>query len=103
MPNPNNLNWSQIANRQRYPVIEAVRSHQAKTPIARYNLRYSQTFREVRRRDPENHFSKFFTDGLVSCGLLLDDSWEQIEDFKHTRPEICPTISPTTTIIIDVL
>ncbi|RKD22435.1 Holliday junction resolvase RusA (prophage-encoded endonuclease) [Caminicella sporogenes DSM 14501] len=52
-------------------------------------------FGDRKRRDPDNYSGKFLLDGLTKCGILEDDSFENIQlnlkgnyDKKNPRTEI---------------
>ncbi len=45
-------------------------------PFAIVTLRY--TFKDKRRRDPDNYSGKFILDGLRKAGIILDDSFDNI-------------------------
>lgn len=77
----------------------AFKTHGIKTPVQRYNLRYTQKLHGQYRRDPENACTKWYTDALVDCGLLADDSFEEIRQFEIRRPEVVPTSQNEETII----
>lgn len=48
-------------------------------PIAHAQVTITYFFTDRRRRDPDNYSGKFLLDGLVSAGILKDDSFQCIE------------------------
>lgn len=58
------------------------------------------TYRDFRRRllDADNGFSKFFTDAIVSCGAIQDDSPRYIPE----RPKVTQEKSKEEELIITV-
>ena len=50
-----------------------------KEPIARAILTLTYHFADRRRRDPDNYSGKMILDGLVRVGILLDDSFDNVE------------------------
>ena len=68
------------------PFFTAVEENGIKTPIERYCLSYTPYFFGSYRRDPENIYTKHFTDALVESGLLKDDSYQEIERFTINKP-----------------
>lgn len=48
-------------------------------PICRATVMITYYFKTRGRRDPDNYSGKFILDGLVRCGILQDDSFENID------------------------
>lgn len=47
-------------------------------PIAVATVTITYFFKKRGRRDPDNYSGKFILDGLVRCGILVDDSFDNI-------------------------
>ena len=61
-------------------------------------------FKDKRRRDPDNYSGKFILDGLVSSGIIEDDSFNNIKlmlsaEFgcgkEYTEIEVTEIVNPT--------
>lgn len=52
--------------------------------VSKCNITYEMTYHTRARRDPDNFAPKFINDGLVKGGLLVDDSFKQIQEMKFT-------------------
>ncbi len=50
-----------------------------KCGFARAEVTLKYFFPSNARRDPDNYSGKFIMDGLVSAGILVDDSFEHVE------------------------
>lgn len=48
-------------------------------PLSRARVTLLYCFADRRRRDPDNYSGKMILDGLVRAGVLLDDSFQNIE------------------------
>lgn len=48
-------------------------------PLPRAVVILTYYFPDRRRRDPDNYAPKMILDGLVKCGILVDDSFQNIE------------------------
>lgn len=64
-------------------------------PFARAKVTITYYFKTRGRRDPDNYSGKFILDGLVRCGVLVDDSFGNIDlalrarhDKQNPRTEI---------------
>lgn len=74
--------------------IRSFAKYQGK-PIEKAVVKITYYFKDKRRRDPDNYAGKFILDGLVDAGILVDDSFNNIElvlrgkwDKKKPRTEI---------------
>ena len=48
-------------------------------PLEKSRVTLSYFFGDKRRRDPDNYAPKMILDGMVLCGIILDDSFMNIE------------------------
>lgn len=80
-----------LSEHERCALHDAFAANGIKAPLSRYRLRFYEKVQGKRRRDPDNAFTKWFTDALVDCGLLKDDSFEEIERYEVGAPEIVET------------
>ena len=48
-------------------------------PIEKAIVKITYYFPNLIRRDPDNYSGKFILDGLVNAGVLIDDSFKNIE------------------------
>ena len=67
-------------------------------PIVSAVVTLTYHFADRRRRDPDNYSGKMILDGLVSCGILKDDSFDNIE-LKIRKGE--PSKKPYTEIEVE--
>ena len=66
-----------------------------KKPIVHSDVSITYYFKTRGRRDPDNYSGKFILDGLVRCGILADDSFDNINLILRGR---CDKDSPRTEI-----
>lgn len=45
-------------------------------------ISFEHTFKNKRRRDPDNYIPKFFLDAMVSTGMIVDDSMNVIKQLN---------------------
>lgn len=67
-------------------------------PLKKSRIEITYFFKDKRRRDPDNYSGKFILDGLRKAGVIVDDSFNNIElvlkadvDSKRPRTEIVIT------------
>lgn len=72
--------WEYRALKKRWAELAAIYCRpRPKEPIARAILTLTYHFADRRRRDPDNYSGKMILDGLVQAGILLDDSFDNVE------------------------
>lgn len=59
-------------------LIAAVCRPKPEAPLRRAVVRITYYFPDRRRRDPDNYAGKLLLDGLVRCGILKDDSFDNV-------------------------
>lgn len=77
---------STIANMEQHTVNAAQVSNEIKTVMPRVVIRFSH-YRK-RFADVDNFCTKYFVDGLVKNGVLLDDSPKEVEEVRHRQIKI---------------
>ena len=79
--------------------IKAAIKDRPKEPIAKAIVQICYFFRDKRRRDPDNFSGKMLLDPLVREGILLDDSFANVElvltaDVDKAKPRTEITVIP---------
>ena len=75
-----NVRWQYQSEKKRWAELIAVFCRpKPPKPIERARVTISYTFKDGRRRDPDNYSGKMILDGLVNAGILVDDSFDCID------------------------
>lgn len=72
--------WEYRALKKRWAELAVIYCRpRPQEPIERAIVTLTYHFADARRRDPDNYAGKMILDGLVRAGILLDDSFNNIE------------------------
>ena len=75
-----NVRWQYQSEKKRWAELIAVFCRpKPPKPIECARVTISYTFKDGRRRDPDNYSGKMILDGLVNAGILADDSFDCID------------------------
>lgn len=76
-------------------LVRAAAKKKPANPIEKAVVNITYYFPDKRRRDPDNYSGKFILDGLISAGIIQDDSFTNIDlvlkgrvDKENPRTEI---------------
>ena len=76
-------------------LVRAAIKEKPKKPLEKAVVNITYYFPDRRRRDPDNYSGKFLLDGLTKSGIIMDDSFHNIDlilqgklDRKNPRTEI---------------
>lgn len=92
--------WEYRERKQFWEQLVAVHCRpRPERPIERAIVTLTYHFANRVRRDPDNYAGKMILDGLVRAGILLDDSFANIElRLRQGRPDAA---NPKTVIVIE--
>ena len=95
MGNSRNFNEYRRKKEEWHWLMKAAIKKKPKVPIKRAVVEIKYYFKIRRRRDPDNYSGKFILDGLVSAGIIQDDSFRCIDlrlkadyDKRNLRTEV---------------
>ena len=72
--------WEYRALKKRWAELAVIYCRpRPQEPIERAIVTLTYHFADARRRDPDNYAGNMILDGLVRAGILLDDSFNNIE------------------------
>jgi len=74
------------SNVEQRAVHEPEAAHAVQTALQTVDIRFTHYRRRL--ADPDNFCTKFFVDGLVEAGLLLDDSPQYVNEVRHRQVKI---------------
>ena len=90
-----NARWQYGEEKKRWEMLVRSAVKPQKKPFGKAVVRIAYFFPDKRRRDPDNFSGKFILDGLTRCGVIADDSFDNIQlelsggyDKKNPRTEI---------------
>ena len=75
-----NNRWRYQEIKKRWALLVAAYCHpRPPAPLERSKVLVTYYFPDKRRRDPDNYAPKMILDGMVRCGIILDDSFRNID------------------------
>ena len=75
-----NARWAYQEEKKRWAqLIHYFCKPRPKEPLKKARVELTYFFKDKKRRDPDNYSGKFILDGLRASGILLDDSFNNID------------------------